>query len=331
MEHFRTTFNIPKGGTVIDFSSKIMMMGSCFAENIGEKFIQNKFQTLVNPFGVLYNPESIANSLEFLIKKKKFTEIDVFEHQGVWNSFYHHSRFSDTLKDRCLENINTQIEIGSQFLKKADYLIITLGTSWVYQLKKSGKIVTNCHKVPASEFERFRISKCDMVEKLRSVLKKIKNQNLNLKIIFTVSPVRHLKDGAIENQLSKASLLLTVHELISEFEKVSYFPSYEIMMDDLRDYRFYADDQVHPSKLAIDYIWDKFKSSWIDPKLSGVMKEIEKINQAIEHRPFQPESREYQKFLDQQLMAIQHINSNYPTLDFSTETLTLQKRLISRK
>ncbi|HAN00772.1 MAG TPA: GSCFA domain protein [Marinilabiliales bacterium] len=331
MENFRTTFNIPKGSTAIDFSSKIMMLGSCFAENIGEKLIQNKFQTLVNPFGTLYNPESIAHSLEFLIKKKKFTESDLFEQQGVWNSFYHHSRFSDTDKERCLANINTQIEKGSQFLKKADFLIITLGTAWVYQLKKSGTIVTNCHKVPTKEFERFRISKCDMVEKLRSVIKKIKNQNLNLKIIFTVSPVRHLKDGAIENQLSKASLLLTVHELVAEFEKVSYFPSYEIMMDDLRDYRFYAGDMVHPSGQAIDYIWEKFKTSWIDPQQFTVMKEIEKINQALEHRPFQPESREYQHFIERQLAAIKHLESHYPGMDFSAETLSFQKRFFNQK
>jgi hypothetical protein len=329
MQSFRTTFDIPIGNQPMDYSSKVLLLGSCFAENMGEKLLQNKFQTLINPFGILYNPDSIANSLEILIKKKKFTERDLFEDNGVWNSFSHHSRFSDTNKDNCLENINQQIEVGAAFLKQADYLIITFGTAWVYQLKKTGKVVSNCHKVHAKEFDRYRISKCDIVEKCKSVFKKLKNQNLNLKIILTVSPVRHIKDGLIENQLSKATLLLAIHEMVAEFEKVIYFPSYEIMMDDLRDYRFYADDMLHPSPLAIEYIWEKFKNSWIDPEVFGIMKEISKIQQAMNHKPFFTESDSHQLFLKNQVKNIQLIMEQHPGIDLADEKEYFKKQLMA--
>lgn len=319
MDSFRTEFEVPKGTHLIDYSSKILLMGSCFTENIGEKLSELKFNTCINPFGIVYNPESVAHSLEFLVKRRMFTEADLFEHQGVWNSFYHHSRFSDIQKEHCLEKINSQIEQGSQFLKNGDFLIITLGTAWVYQLKKSGRVVSNCHKVSAKEFERFRLSKCDIVEKLKSVLKKIKNQNLNLKIILTVSPVRHLKDGAVENQQSKATLLMAVHELTQELEKVSYFPAYEIMMDDLRDYRFYAEDMVHPSPTAIQYIWEKFSKTWVNESIKPQMIEIGKLARASKHRPFQPGSTEFQQFKKHQLKAIGNLEQQFPFMDFTTE------------
>jgi len=328
MEPFRTAIDIPSGNKPIDYSSKLLFFGSCFAENMGAEMLQSKFQTLINPFGILYNPFSIANSLEILVKKKLFSEHDLFEDKGVWNSFSHHSRFSHTDKVRCLENINKQIELGSNFLKKTDFLIITFGTAWVYELKKTGNVVSNCHKVPAKAFKRYRITNDEIVEKCQTDFQSLINQNPNLRIILTVSPVRHIKDGLVENQLSKATLLLAAHELEREFEKVSYFPSYEIMMDDLRDYRFYADDMVHPSNLAIEYIWDKFKNCWINPKAFGTMKELDKITQAMSHKPFFPESESHQKFIKNQLENIRLISEQQPGIDLVAEKEYFEKLIL---
>lgn len=326
MEPFRTAIDIKSEDKPIDYSSNVLFLGSCFAENMGAKLVQNKFQTLINPFGILYNPHSIANSLEILVKKELFTEHDLFEDKGVWNSFSHHSRFSDTDKTRCLENINQQIELGANFLKKADYLIITFGTAWVYQLKKTGNVVSNCHKVAAKEFERVRLTEQDIVERINWVFETLQRENPELKIILTVSPVRHIKDGLVENQLSKATLLLATHKLVSEFEKVSYFPSYEIMMDDLRDYRFYADDMVHPSNVAIEYIWEKFKISWIEPKVYEAMNEIAKIQQAVNHRPFFPETESHQLFIKRQLDSIKKLREKYSEIDLTAEQDYFEKQ-----
>jgi hypothetical protein len=328
MEPFRTTFEIPATDQAITYSSKVLFMGSCFAENIGSKLIQNKLQTLINPFGIVYNPESIVNSMERLLKKEYFTAFDLFEDKGVWNSFSHHSRFSDTDKDRGLQNINLQLEQGSNFLRETDFLIITYGTAWVYQFKKTGSVVSNCHKVSAKEFNRYRLSKEEIVEKCKVVFQKLKDQNPNLHIVLTVSPVRHLKDGLVENQLSKSTLLLAAHELSSLFDRVSYFPSYEIMMDDLRDYRFYADDMVHPSPMAIEYIWEKFKNSWIDPKAFSIMNEVSKLIQAMNHRPFFPESESHQKFIQNQLQRVKFIKEQQPGIDLEAEKAYFEKLLL---
>jgi hypothetical protein len=328
MEAFRTTFDIPKGDRPIDYTRKILLLGSCFAENMGDKLVQNKFQTLINPFGILHNPYSIANSIGVLISGNKYKESDLFEFNGVWNSFSHHSRFSGVDREVCLKNINTGIEQGTAFLKQADYLIITFGTAWVYQLKKSGEVVANCHKLPTGEFNRNRISESYIVEKCLSVFKILSDQNRDLKIILTVSPVRHLKDGLVENQLSKATLLMAVHKLVSEFEAVSYFPSYELMMDDLRDYRFYADDMVHPSPLAIEYIWENFKNSWINPNVYGIMKEVTKIRQAMDHKPFFMESESHQSFIKNQLMNIGQLGEKHPEIDLSIEKEYFERQLL---
>jgi hypothetical protein len=319
MEIFRTTFDMESGNRLINYTDKLLFMGSCFAENMGEKLVASKFQTLQNPFGILYNPESILNSLEFLNSGKEFTEGDLFEDQGVWNSFSHHSRFSDTDKERYLKNINRQTTQGAFFLKQADFLIITLGTAWVYQYKKTGKIVSNCHKIPAREFERFRLPVSTIVERCQTVFSNLKIQNPNLKIILTVSPVRHLKDGVLENQVSKATLLLAVQELMVKLDNLSYFPSYEIMMDDLRDYRFYASDMVHPSEQAVDYIWEKFKNCWMDRTAIEVSQEVLKIRQAMQHRPFFPQSESHQLFIKNQLVNIQRMEEKYPEMDFGAE------------
>ena len=197
---FFTEIKIPEFPWKMDYSKSMMLMGSCFSENIGQKLIDLKFGIDMNPFGIVYNPESIANSLQILLEKRIFTESDLFQDQGIWSSFYHHSRFSDVDQKAVLEKINNRISSSNEFLKKADFLIITFGTSWVYELKKTGKIVSNCHKIRASEFKRFRMEVSEIAEKWSDLLEKLWQINPNLKLIFTVSPIRHWKDGAVENQ-----------------------------------------------------------------------------------------------------------------------------------
>lgn len=328
MEEFRTLFEIPENQRKIDFQCQIISIGSCFSENIGAKLAYYKFPVIINPFGILYNPESIANSLEFLLNNKTFAVKDLFEHQGIWNSFYHHSRFSKTNKDEALTLINSSLQAAAKNLKNTNFLLITFGTAWVYRHNSSGKIVSNCHKIPAKEFTRYKLTVQEIFDRYNSIIKVLKELNPTLNIIFTVSPVRHLRDGADQNQLSKATLVMAVHELASKFENTSYFPSYEIMMDDLRDYRFYNQDMIHPSPLAINYIWDKFSDSVILPAAKKTMAEIDKINLAIQHRAFQPLSDSHQKFLKSTLTKIEAIENQNPTVNFSKEKELLRQNII---
>ena len=328
MSQFRTPFEIAPSPHKITYSDKILSLGSCFSENMGAKLTNYKFPAIINPFGILYNPESIANSIEFLLENKKFTEHDLFEHEGSWNSFYHHSRFSNSNKGNALSLINSSIHQASAHLKHSKFLLITFGTAWVYKHKKKGKIVSNCHKIHEKEFVRYKLSVDEIVERYAHLITILKEQNPGLQLIFTVSPVRHLKDGANKNQLSKSTLIMAVHELIEMVGNASYFPSYEIMMDDLRDYRFYNDDMVHPSPLAIDYIWDKFQQSTFHADTKKLMLEIHKINQALEHRPFQPNSESHQKFLKSILNRIAAIEKEYPAITFEEEKKVLELRII---
>jgi len=318
---FFTEIKIPEFPWKMDYSKSMMLMGSCFSENIGQKLIDLKFGIDMNPFGIVYNPESIANSLQILLEKRIFTESDLFQDQGIWSSFYHHSRFSDVDQKVVLEKINNRILSSNEFLKRADFLVITFGTSWVYEIKKTGKIVSNCHKIPASEFKRFRIGVSDITEKWSDLLEKLWQINPNLKLIFTVSPIRHWKDGAVENQLSKATLLLAIDQLISIFgnQNLRYFPSYEIMMDELRDYRFYAEDMLHISPVAVEYIFERFCQSMITDETKKISEQVSKIIRATQHRPFNPKSVEYEKFLRMHLNEIEQIEKKSPFLDFTVE------------
>ena len=200
--------------------------------------IQLKFPAVVNPFGVLYNPVSVRNAIEILIDQKKFKDSDLNFFNEQWFSFYHDTEFSHPDKNISLEKINKSISIAADNLRKAGYLIVSFGTAWVYKYLKNGNVVSNCHKIPAKEFERYKLDVEDIFVEWANLMNRLNELNPDLKIIFTVSPVRHWKDGAIQNQLSKSTLILAIHQLKQQFENVDYFPSYEIMMDDLRDYRF---------------------------------------------------------------------------------------------
>jgi hypothetical protein len=293
---FRTEFTIPPAEFQLSHPDKIMMMGSCFVENISPKMLQSGFPVDVNPFGILYNPVSIANSLYGLIKPEIHTPETLFLHQGVYHSFAHHSRFSGTNAEQVSEQINIRINQSSGFLKEANLLILTFGTATVYRLLSSGETVSNCHKLPARLFREERLDVRTITQQWNKLIGKLHSVNPDLRILFTVSPIRHWKNGAHENQLNKAILLLATDELTKANNRCYYFPSYEIMMDDLRDYRFYAEDMIHPGRQAIDYLWEKFSLLYFDLKTRKIIREWENVQQALNHRPFNPETKEYQEF-----------------------------------
>ena len=327
---FFTEIQIPEFPRQIDYSKSMMFLGSCFSENIGQKLIDLKFDVDMNPFGILYNPESIANSLKILLEKRVFTENDLFQDQGLWNSFYHHSRFSDVDRNAALEKINRRISSSYEFLKKADFLVITFGTAWVYELRKTGQIVSNCHKIPAAEFKRFRLGVFEITNVYRELLEQIWKFNPDLKVIFTVSPIRHWKDGAVENQLSKATLLLAIDQLIKGFgnQVCTYFPSYEIMMDELRDYRFYAEDMLHISQVAVDYIFERFSNAAITSASRDISKSMLKINKAISHRPVNPNTTEFKKFLEQTLVLVNRMSEQFPNINLNAERNYFEQELV---
>ena len=294
---FRTEVIVPRAGFAITHSDRIMMLGSCFVESVSEKMLSANFRVDANPFGIVYNPVSVANGLRDLMNNRTYTEKDLFLHQGVYHSFAHHSRFSDVSETVALEGINSRIKQSAGFLRETTVLIITFGTANTYRWLSSGEIVSNCHKLPAKQFKEERLSVDQIVEQWSELIKEVQKQSPDLRILFTVSPIRHWKDGAHENQLNKATLLLAINELIKANNNCSYFPSYEMMMDDLRDYRFYAEDMIHPSSQAVDYIWEKFSNAYFNPNTKAFIKEWESIQKALNHRPFNPDSEEHQAFL----------------------------------
>ena len=324
-----TEISIPEFKEKMDYSKNMMFFGSCFSENIGQKLLDLKFNIDINPFGILYNPVSIANSLKILLEKRVFTEFDLFQDQGLWNSFNHHSRFSGTDPDSTLEKINSRIAFSHEFLKNTDFLVITFGTAWVYELLFSGQIVSNCHKVPASQFRRFRLGVHEIAEAYRNLIEELWAFNPKLKIVFTVSPIRHWKDGAVQNQLSKSTLLLAIDRIVSGIDKVqcSYFPSYEIVMDELRDYRYYAEDMLHPSPVAIDHIFDRFTKVLVSKESLNISKSVLKIRKAVAHRPVNPQVSEHEKFIRLNLKAIDKLIGDFPYLNLTEEQNYFQKEL----
>lgn len=302
-------------------TDKLVVMGSCFAEHIGGRLERMKFTSITNPYGVLYNPLSIAEGLTRIIDQRLFSEDEMHEFpDGGWNTWLHHSRYSHPDKHTALTTINHNMSIAAKRLTEADILIVTLGTAWVYRLVETGEVVGNCHKVPERHFARQRLTVPEIVETMEKTLSRISHINPKLRVIFTVSPVRHIKDGLHGNQLSKATLLLAVDELCRTRPKqCHYFPAYEIVMDELRDYRFYAEDMAHPSLQAIEYVWQRFVEHYFDDKAKSFMLQWEKITRALEHRPFNPQSEQYRQFQQQTIAKIQEIKKSHPHLEFDEE------------
>ena len=255
---FRTIISIPKSAFPIDYSSRIFSIGSCFAVNISEKFSYFKFRNVVNPTGILFHPEAISRFVNDAVHQRKFSEHDLIFQQERYHCFDAHSDLSGSDPAGVVELLNNAISQAEQDIRAASHIIITLGTAWVYRLLIDGRIVANCHKVPQKEFSKELLSVDRIRECVENIITDIRELNKAAEVIFSVSPIRHLKDGFIENQRSKSNLISALHEAIADHQHVSYFPSYEIMMDELRDYRFYADEMIRPSRTAINYIWDRF-------------------------------------------------------------------------
>jgi hypothetical protein len=321
MRDFRTIIEVTESEDKIDHKHGVMMIGSCFSDSIGQKLEKQKFQVDINPFGVLYNPASIAQGLDILISKKEFTEDDLHFANERWFSFYHHSDYSHPDKEKCLDLINSQISSSHEFLKKASFLFVTVGTAWVFSRKESNKVVSNCHKLSASKFNRYRLSPYDISDILKSSIEKLHKFNPQLKLVFTVSPIRHWKDGAHGNQISKAALLLAIEKLMEDNPEIGYFPSYEIMMDELRDYRFYESDMLHISPVAVDYIYERFADCYFSAKTKKLNAEIEKMVRASKHKVFNPKSESYLTFIEKNLKAMGDLLKKHPMLDFSSEMI----------
>jgi len=311
---FQTKIEIPVSDIKISFKDHIMTLGSCFAENIGRKMEDVYFDTDINPFGVLFNPVSIRNSIELLLQNRTFTIDDIFEYKSMWQSFSHSSLFTDSTSEDCLKKINYRLNSASEFLKSTKVILITFGTAWVFEDKKSGRVVSNCHKLPANEFTRRRLTVDEIVDDYKILIQKVQAVSPNLQIIFSVSPIRHWKDGAHENNISKSTLLLAIDELQKENEKIHYFPAYEIQMDELRDYRFYAADMLHPSDVAIDYIWKRFSDTYFTSQTVELKKRLEQLNADLSHRPVHPDSAEYKSFLKNATMRKEELTAEYPFL-----------------
>jgi hypothetical protein len=311
---FRTEINVARLAKSIDHSTNILSIGSCFAEAISGKLARYKFHVESNPFGVLYNPFSIAGALESLVAGRKYGPKDLAYSGELWFSYAHHGSFSSTNPKAVLTKINKSAQRATEAVREAAVVIITLGTAWVWEL--DGVVVANCHKQPTSLFTRRRLSADEIVYRFSALLEgPLKGKQ----VIFTVSPVRHLKDGFAENSLSKAILRVAVGELVERHSNVLYFPAHEAVTDDLRDYRFYDRDLVHPSDEAVDYVWEKFVGATFDDTTRALLPRIEAIRRAMEHRPLNPDSEAYERFCQNTIQQTIDIEEECPDIDFSDE------------
>lgn len=316
---FSTPIPIKISDSPIDYNSKIVSLGSCFAVNIGEKFDYFKFQNSVNPFGILFHSWALEKIISKAILKDEFCEEDIFFHNERWHSFDVHSDLSASDKSVLLKTLNANLEKLQSNLVESTHVIITLGTSWIYKRIETDSIVANCHKVSQNQFKKELLSVEDIKSSLEKIIERISSVNKKTKIIFTISPVRHIKDGFVENQWSKANLISALHQTLQSEHcnlNTSYFPSYEIMMDELRDYRFYAEDMIHPNKTAIDYIWKRFSESWISEETFSTLQEIESIQKGLKHRPFNVESELHLIFLAKIQQRISVLQRQFPFMKF---------------
>jgi hypothetical protein len=328
MNAFRTIVAASNPNFRISHQSQLVSIGSCFSENIGKKFKEFKFNININPFGQQYNPVSIANTIHLLLENKPFTENDLVRYNELWHSFAHHGSFSKSDKKEMLASINKIQTKASEDLLKADILFLTFGTSHVFELKETGKVVSNCHKMPSAHFQQRLLSPQEIVEALTTVLSKLKTHNTKLKTVFTVSPVRYFALGCYENSVSKAHLFTAIHQLKQTHAEYYYFPAYEMVIDDLRDYRFYAEDMLHPSPQAIQYVWERLCETMISENSLAIMKETEEITQAAKHRPRNPDTQAHKKFAEKYLEKISVLKEKY-ALDFAAEEEVLRKYIIN--
>jgi hypothetical protein len=319
-QSFFTKVNLPKGDFKIDYQQPIFLIGSCFSMHIGNKLKNNKFNILTNPCGIIYNPISIVQGLKRIFKEQLYVNNEVHSYNNKWFSFDHHSSFSSYEKTNCLEKINAEITGASAALRITKTIVITLGSAWVYEYENVG-IVANCHKIPNKNFKKRLLS----VKEIISAFEEIKKELSGYNIIFTVSPIRHSKEGLHENNLSKATLLLGIDNLVKQNSNYNYFPAYELVIDELRDYRFFKDDLVHPTKLAINYVWEKFMTTFCDDETIVLIEKISKIKNAVKHKPFAFESKAHQLFINKQIQLMDELTVKHPFLDFKGEKMQIIK------
>ena len=312
---FRTTVKTGENRDWLHHSDKVVLLGSCFSDSIGAKMRGAFIRATVNPMGTLYNPMSIASAVDRLTHATPVAGMDLFMQGGVWNSYDFHSRYSLPDKQATLDRMNQRIVMGHEALKDARLLTITLGTAIVYRLKSTGEIVANCHKVPQHEFERKMATVDEITRELDTMIVKLRELNPELRIIFTVSPIRHIADGLATNSLSKAMLHVSIHEAIAAHrDYCDYFPAYEIMMDDLRDYRFYASDMVHPSDVAVEYIWQAFQATYLDDRSALALARCERINKRLQHRPMSASRDAVERFNTDTAGIVRNLIKEYPYL-----------------
>ena len=315
---FRTEIEVAPLAEGLEYGAKIFALGSCFAENISERLSRAKFAIASNPFGVLFNPASIANAIERLSVGRAFAVCDVTAGRECYFSFDAHSSLDGKTNTEAFANLNRAVAQGTRSLAESDWVILTFGTAWVYE--KEGRVVANCHKQPAAEFVRRRLTVEEIVERYSQLFEGALREK---KVLLTVSPVRHIGDGLQENCVSKATLRLAVEELVAKYENASYFPSYEILIDDLRDYRYYADDLAHPSKMAVDYVWERFCDAVLADGAKAKLPLVEQIVAASEHRPFNPDSEAHKAFCQKMLAKVESM----PEIDFSLEKSAFERFL----
>ena len=305
----------------ITYSDTIFLIGSCFTDHIGRRLDELKFPVLQNPNGILFDPLSVSNSLNSYIDNKQYKQENLFYLHELWQSWSHHSMFSGMIAEEVITNINLSQSEAHIYLKKTNWLIITLGSSFIYKLVENQQPVANCHRAPGQWFQKYLLSSQETIRLLEDSIEKLKNFNPALKIIFTISPVRHIRDGVVENNRSKAGLIEAVHFLREKYNHIYYFPAYELVIDVLRDYRFYDIDLVHPNYAATEFVFDKFEQSFIDEEAHAFIEEIRKINNSYKHKPFQPKTEAHKRFLQNALKNIKNLQEKLPLLDFSKEVI----------
>lgn len=321
---FTLPFHIPENPVKIRLKDPIFSIGSCFSDNMGSKLREYKFDIVTNPLGIIYNPYSTFKNLKLILSEG----IDPDNFIKTGNIYFHwdtHSAISGTELNNFKALLEDRSRLSRQSLIAAEWLIITFGTIYAYKYKGNDKIVANCHKIPQKEFDRITLTQEEIIEDYQETLELIRTINPNLKVILTVSPVRHVRDGLIESNISKARLISAVHEIVKKDANCYYFPSYEIMIDELRDYRFYKSDMIHPSSQAIDYIWEKFAQVFFNQETLKFIDNWNKILKSLSHRPFHPHSPEHQKFLMSTIKKLEQLESK---VDVTEEISFVKNQLI---
>ena len=312
----------------INYSHKIFLIGSCFTEHIGSRLMEFKFPVIQNPNGILFDPVSVSKSLLSYIEQKRYNKSDLLYLNELWQSWSHHSRFSGMEVAEVLININNSQQKAHDFLKQADWLIITLGSSFSYLLNEGSQSVANCHRAPTQWFKKHLLSIEETETSLIEAIDQLQSFNRKLKIIFTISPVRHIRDGVVENNRSKARLIEAVQSIIEKYKHCYYFPAYELVIDVLRDYRFYDVDLVHPNYAATEFVFDTFKQHFIEEDAQTLMEEIKNIVTGYKHKPFQPETTSHQAFLKSYSQKVIQLQQKYPHLNFDEELCYFAKRKV---